>query len=194
MDFPDFHLPNDTAPFPSRSFILNYIQSYANHFNLNQHIKFNHLVIRVRPIENDRWEIIVRNLLKDKFFTTIYDAVFVCNGRSSDPRIPKFKGANEFNGKLLHSRDFRSAKRFHGEDVLIIGYGASGIDLTKILSKVAKSVTTSTKKLIVNHAEFNVTFKSPIKRFTADGVEFSDGTQKKFSTIIYATGEKIQHN
>ena len=79
-----------------------------------QHIKFNHSVVRVRPIENDRWEIIVHDLLEDKFITTIYDAVFVCNGRSTEPLIPNFEGADEFKGKLLHSRDFLSAKRFPG--------------------------------------------------------------------------------
>lgn len=114
MEVSDFHLPNDTAPFPSQADMLNYLHAYADHFDLNQHIKFNHLVIRVRPIENERWEIIVQHLLTDKFMKMIYDAVIVCNGHFFEPFIPKIDGVNEFRGKVLHSHDFRSAERFQG--------------------------------------------------------------------------------
>lgn len=114
MEVPDFHLPSDIAPFPSQPDMLNYLHSYADHFDLIQYIKFNHLVIRVRPIENDRWEIIVHNLVEDKLIKSVYDAVFVCNGHFFQPFIPNIVGANEFKGKLLHSHDFRSAEKFQG--------------------------------------------------------------------------------
>lgn len=114
MEVSDFPLPNNISHFPSQPDMLNYLHSYADHFGLNQHIKFNHLVIRVRPIENDRWEIIVHDLLEDKFITSVYDAMFVCNGHFFEPFFPKIEGANEFKGKLLHSHDFRSAEKFQG--------------------------------------------------------------------------------
>lgn len=89
MEVPDFHLPNDIAPFPTQPNMLNYLRSYAEHFNLSEHIRFNRVVIRVRPIENDRWEIILHNLLENKFITEIHDAVFVCKNRA------KFQISNE---------------------------------------------------------------------------------------------------
>lgn len=114
MQVPDFHLPSDVAAFPSQADMLKYLHSYADHFNLNQHIKFNHLVVRVHPIKSDQWEVIVRNLLKDTFVTMIYDAIFVCNGRYFEPFIPNIVGANEFKGELFHSRNFQSAEKFQG--------------------------------------------------------------------------------
>lgn len=114
MEFPDFHLPSDIAPFPSQPDILNYLHAYADHFDLNQYIKFNHVVIRVRPTENDQWEIIVHDLLAHKFITTIYDSVFVCNGHFFESFTPDIERANEFEGKLLHSHSFRSAEKFRG--------------------------------------------------------------------------------
>lgn len=200
MEVSDFHLPNDVAPFPSQSDMLSYLRSYAEHFDLSQHIKLNHVVIRVRPIENDRWEIIVHNLLENKFITTIYDAVFVCNGHFFEPFSPNFEGTNEFKGKLLHSHDFRSAERFQGQDVLVIGSGPSGLDVVMMLSAVAKSVSISRKRSLENVTKDeldqqknrlpNVIFRDSVKRFTANGVEFTDGTHQTFSTIIYATGER----
>lgn len=34
--------------------------------------------------------------------------------------------------------------------------------------------------------------KGNVKRFTANGAEFMDGTQEKFTSIIFATGENNQ--
>lgn len=67
------------------------------------------------PIENDKWEIIVKDLPNDRFMTQIYDAIFVCNGHFSEPFIPEIESANEFEGKLMHSHDFRTAEAFHGK-------------------------------------------------------------------------------
>lgn len=87
------------------------------------------------------------------------------------------------------------------EDVLVIGAGPSGIDVVMMLSNVkAKSVSLSQRKPLANatkdeldqqkNALPKAIFKGSIKRFTVDGVEFSDGTHQTFSSIIYATGEQ----
>lgn len=114
LEFPDHFYPNGTIPFPTQPDILKYLYTYTERFNLDSHIKRNHQVIRVLPIENDKWQIIVKDLAHDKFITQVYDAVFVCNGHFFSPRIPKIEGANEFKGRMLHSHDFRTAEAFHG--------------------------------------------------------------------------------
>lgn len=114
MEFFDFALPSDIPPFPPQSDILKYLHAYADNFDLNRHIKYNHVVVRVRPIEDDRWEIIVHDLLNDKWLSNIYDAVFVCNGHFFEPFISNIEGAKHFKGKMLHSHDFRSADKFKG--------------------------------------------------------------------------------
>lgn len=114
MEFSDHKYPEKTLPYPPQSEVLNYLQSYADRFNLKDHLKLSHSVIRIQPIENDKWEIIVKDLPNNKFETKIYDAVFVCSGHFSAPRIPNIDGASEFNGKIIHSRDFRSAEAFFG--------------------------------------------------------------------------------
>lgn len=114
MEFADHHYPNNTLPYPGQPVVLKFLQSYADRFKLKRHIKFNHLVIRVLPIENDKWEVIVKDLPSNRFMTKIYDAVFVCNGHFSSPRIPSIEGNKEFSGKLIHSHDFRVAEAFKG--------------------------------------------------------------------------------
>lgn len=114
MEFPNHHYPNGTISFPPQSDVLAYLHSYADRFNLKTHIKYNHLVVRVLPIESDKWEVIVKDLPNDKFITEIYDAVFVCNGHFFKPNIPIIDGADKFNGKIIHSHDVRRLNYFRG--------------------------------------------------------------------------------
>lgn len=114
MEFNDYPYPNGTKSYPPQADVLKYLHSYAEHFNIKKHIKLSHLVIRVLPIENEKWEVIVKNLPNNTFETLIYDLVFVANGHFASPRYPHIAGLEEFTGKTLHSHDYRSAEAFHG--------------------------------------------------------------------------------
>lgn len=103
--------------FPSHTDVLKYLHLFVDHFNLNKHIKYQHMVIRVRPIVNMKWEICAVNLSNDKHIKTIHDIVFVCNGHFSIPYIPEIDGVAKYQGKLIHSHDFRSAEHFQGKRV-----------------------------------------------------------------------------
>lgn len=140
MGFDDFPIPSSIQ----RSYIrsedmLAYLGSYANHFNILELIKFRHYVIRVRPIQDTKWEvnkcqlnyeynfhgnfviiilqIIVNDLINDRVTTHIHDAIFVCNGHNSTPSwpSPKYPGADKFAGKQWHSHDYRRAEAFQGK-------------------------------------------------------------------------------
>lgn len=76
----------------------------------------------------DHRQVIVKNLPTDKLETYHFDAIFVCNGHNSVPLMPKFEGADKFNGKQIHSHFYRRAEEFKGKTVLIIGSGPTGID------------------------------------------------------------------
>lgn len=201
MEYPDFPYPNGTKSYPPQSEVLKFIHSYADKFDLKKHIKFSHIVIRVLPIEDGKWEIIVKNLPTNTFETIIYDAVFIANGHFVAPRIPHIDGVNEFKGKILHSHDFRTAEAYRGEQVLVIGAGPSGMDLMAHVSKTAERLTFSQHKRPHETKEDfekrknlmppNVTLQTNVKRFTATGAEFIDGTHQTFSVIFYATGKKI---
>lgn len=113
MEYPNFPYPNGTMSYPMQPAVLKYVQSYANHFNLRKHIQFSHIVVNVHPTVNGKWKIQVKDLRTNQVKTEIHDVVFVCNGHNSMPSIPKFHGASNFVGKMIHSRDFRQAEAFH---------------------------------------------------------------------------------
>ncbi|XP_055297698.1 senecionine N-oxygenase-like [Sitodiplosis mosellana] len=198
MEFNDHPYPNGTKSYPPQADVLKYLHSYADRFGIKKHIKLSHLVIRVLPIENDKWEVIVKDLPNDKFQTLIYDVVFVANGHFASPRYPSIPGLDEFKGKTLHSHDYRSKEEFHDENVLVIGAGPSGMDIVFQLSKVATRITFSQFKRPNETKEERekrqslmppkTTLQDNVERFTPTGAEFIDGTHETFSLVIFATG------
>lgn len=74
-----------------------------------------------------------------------------------------------------------------GETVLVIGGGASGIDVAYFLSNVAAKTTISYHDP-TRAIPDGVYKKSDVTKFTENGVIFDDGTEEEFSVIIFATG------
>lgn len=62
----------------------------------------------------------------------------------SNPAIPDVKGSDIFRGKIMHSHNYRDADPFKGNSVLVIGCGASGLDISFGTSKVADKVNLNT--------------------------------------------------
>ena len=122
MGYPDFDYPEQQKSYLPAEEVLDFFNSYADKFNVRECIKFEHHVLRVRPMIDDSWEVIVKNLPADKYETYIFDAILVCNGHYHTPALPKFKGADIFKGKQIHSHEYRSNEPFQGEFILLIDH------------------------------------------------------------------------
>lgn len=191
MHYPDFPFPEQEISYLSAEEVLKYYQSYADSFNLKKYIKFEHHVVRVRPLLNETWEVIVKDLKSNEYETVNYDAVLVCNGHYNAPFIPDYEGRNVFAGKQIHSHDYRCCEPFTNESVLIIGAGPSGRDAVLDIQHVAENVTWShhwENGTLISNLRENVTQKPDALKFTEDGVIFIDGSYQKFSVILYCTG------
>lgn len=74
----------------------------------------------------------------------LVDAVVVANGHYTMPHIPQLPGLEEFEaqcpGSVTHSRTYRDPDPFRGSRVLVVGAGASGVDISIELSTVAAKV------------------------------------------------------
>ncbi|CAO2813658.1 unnamed protein product [Amaranthus hypochondriacus] len=130
--FSDFPWPSSIETlYPDKHQVFDYIQSYANHFDLIKHIKFNTKVISIKyegpsheeiqawalwggngdPFGNKgKWIITTQNLLNQSMKEIQVDFVILCLGRFSGvPNIPKFpfgKGPEVFQGKVMHAMEY----------------------------------------------------------------------------------------
>lgn len=58
MEFRDCPMPSSPRSYIASDEFLSYLHLYADRFDLVALIKFNYYVIRVRPIEDTKWEVI----------------------------------------------------------------------------------------------------------------------------------------
>ncbi|KAD4180524.1 hypothetical protein E3N88_29115 [Mikania micrantha] len=159
-EFSDFPWPlRDNSSFPSYTEILDYLNSYATHFDLFKFIRFNSRVTEIRlAIDHDHenpnnsnnnlvspgkpvWEVAVQttNGSSDHVQWYGFEFVVVCMGKYGDvPIIPKYvenKGPEVFKGKVMHSQEYSdltpqdSSTLLKGKKVVVVGYKKSAIDL-----------------------------------------------------------------
>lgn len=115
MGYPDFPIPDHGKSYIPSGDMLAFLKLYAKEFNVDEVIKFRHQVIRVRPID-EKWEIVVRDLNGDGRVSIYqFDAVIVCNGHYHTPDWPKMKGYDTFQGRQIHSHDYRCSDPYKGE-------------------------------------------------------------------------------
>ncbi|MFF0818593.1 NAD(P)-binding domain-containing protein [Rhodococcus sp. NPDC003318] len=52
------------------------------------------------------------------------------------PFVPRYPGAHLFRGRMLHTRDYRTAEEFAGRHVVVVGGGISAVQLLDEISRV----------------------------------------------------------
>ena len=136
--FSDFRMPASTPLHPSLPEYVSYLEDYANHFKLQDVIRFN---TRVTDIvrEADRGDATLDAgnhaanhptyvVTTESGLTERFDAVAVCSGLHNVPHSPT-EALSGFSGEVLHSSDYKSPSIFEGKRVLIVGTGETGMDL-----------------------------------------------------------------
>uniref|UniRef100_A0A8C9W1T5 Flavin-containing monooxygenase n=1 Tax=Scleropages formosus TaxID=113540 RepID=A0A8C9W1T5_SCLFO len=151
MCFSDLPMPAHFPNFMHNSQLLQYLQLYAAHFNLLQHIHFQTTVLSVKQSPDfacsGQWEVLTedRDGLKK---IHIFDAVLVCTGHYTKPVMPlkDFPGFETFKGEYCHSSEYKDPEPYKGKKVVVVGIGNSGADIAVELSRVAKKTFVSTRQ------------------------------------------------
>lgn len=129
---PGLKMPAHYPRYPSRNQVIEYMDAYARKFEVN-------LVTgqQVRALERDAggWTVVTG----DRRWRG--RCVVVATGRYSRPWSPRFPGQESFRGTLLHSGEYRNAKPFAGQRVVLVGAGDAGTEIACDLLGVASSVT-----------------------------------------------------
>jgi len=75
-----------------------------------------------------------------KSSTETFDAVLLCSGHHADKNMPHFEGEEEFQGKRMHTHEYRDHKGYEGKRIVVIGFGNSGGDIAVELGKFGSQV------------------------------------------------------
>ncbi|MBW4673440.1 MAG: NAD(P)-binding domain-containing protein [Desmonostoc geniculatum HA4340-LM1] len=119
--FSDMPMPDEYPDYPNHQLVYQYLQKYASHFQLNEHIQFNTSVKKVEKAGNF-WNVTLSN---DE--TRCYRGVLIASGYHSKPNYPQFPG--QFTGESLHSKEYDNPSQLSNKRVLVVGSGQSAMDI-----------------------------------------------------------------
>ena len=139
LGYPDHPIPDRYPDFLSHGEVMEWLESYAQRFDLKRHFRFDCAVERIAPEDDGAWRVALAG-----GETRRYRAVVVANGHLWDPRRATFAGA--FDGERLHSHDYRTAEPFAGKQVLVVGIGNSAVDIAVDVCKNASRTFLSTRR------------------------------------------------
>ena len=190
MAFQDFPFPKSNHSFLTHTEVKDYLESYCRHFELEKVIHFGVAVNSVKPqLDGDKiiWKVDTSNGVSYDF-----DAVLLCNGHFTVPYIPVVADMEKFAGVQLHSHNYRKPDKFAGQNVLVLGPGASGCDIAVELSSVASKVYLGHNGPRILKIPANLEQVYSVERCIADGVfQLTDGSLLTgIDSVVFCTGYK----
>ena len=144
-EYRDFPFPPGSPLYPDHKGVRRYLESYADHFGVRPHIRFNSQVVDVSPDStrtSERWRVALANGSVEEF-----DAVVVASGHQGKPSHPAWK--DDFTGEYLHSHSYRVPEPFRDKRVLVVGMGNSAVDIASDICVVTESTVISARSPVL---------------------------------------------
>ncbi|CAB3248993.1 unnamed protein product [Arctia plantaginis] len=193
MEMFAFPFPDDTPSYPTGECFYKYLQSFVKHFHLMKDIQLESFVTKVQW-SGDGWNVTFMKSDTKENVTEFCSFVVVASGEYSKPFIPEVEKMNDFKGKILHSHDYKDPEDYRGQRVMLVGAGASGLDLAVQLSNTTSKLVHS-HHLTYNQPKFPGTYvkKPDLQYFTPNGAVFEDNSFEEFDVVIFCTGYHYSH-
>ena len=121
-----------------------YINSYAEHFGIRDHISFKTKVVRIEQLP-EGWKIKSvkvddAGMHQGSYKETFVKFVAIATGHHAKPNIPHFDGQERFSGQILHSIDYKDAisNELMEKKVVVVGIGNSAVDVAVNVAELGR--------------------------------------------------------
>ncbi|KAI5020512.1 hypothetical protein ZWY2020_045400 [Hordeum vulgare] len=203
LDFPFLPVPGDPRRFPGHREVLRYLEDFTHRFDLLRWSGSK--VVGVRRRGASSWTVSYRSRklagagcdqLEEE---EVFDAVVVCNGHFTEPRLADVPSIDGWPGKQMHNHSYRVPDPFLGQVVVIIGYNPSGMDISRDIAGVAKEVHVAIRATPAEipsstTTRANLWLHPMIVRAEKDGsLVFEDGSRVKADAIVHCRDNCICH-
>ncbi|KAJ0033909.1 hypothetical protein Pint_25218 [Pistacia integerrima] len=126
---PDFPFPRNFPEYPTKYQFINYLESYAKHFEITPH--FNETVRSAKFDETfGLWRVKTVSSSGSGSVEYICRWLVVATGENAEKVVPDFEGLQEFEGHVSHASDYKSGENYRGKRVLVVGCGNSGMEVS----------------------------------------------------------------
>lgn len=124
---PGLRFPFADGRFPPRDAVAEYLERYAEHFQLR--IQRGVQVHRIQAAPAGGWELRTSQGTRRAAF------VVIATGRDHTPVIPAWPGLERFTGEIIHAANYRNPTPFAGRRTLVVGPGNSGAEIALDLAE-----------------------------------------------------------
>jgi hypothetical protein len=163
MQFSDYPMPEHYPDFPHHTQIADYFDNYIDHFGVRPYITFKTTVVSAEPLPQGGWEVKLHNGAVKR-----YQALIVANGHHWDPRWPQPDFPGTFDGTIIHSHYYKTPEPYADQNVLVVGFGNSAMDIASEVSRVANKTFLSVRRgfhIVPKHVLGRPLDQSPIPKF-----------------------------
>lgn len=136
-ELPGLAFPGAPDHYPTRDEVVEYLIHYASHFDLPVELN-----IRAVAVRREGTQFEVRTSDRRRFLA---HSLVAATGSFHRPYIPEVPEREQFQGKLLHSFQYRNADSFQGQRVVVVGAGNSAVQIAVELATIA-NVTLATRE------------------------------------------------
>lgn len=164
---PKLPFPEDFPEYPTKGQFIEYLESYAKHFEINPQFKE-----CVQSARYDETSGLWRVKTVSTAGSTRTEVEYICRwlvvatGENAERVMPEIEGLSEFCGDVSHACEYKSGEKFAGKKVVVVGCGNSGMEVSLDLCNhnaspsmvVRSSVSISfqrTKTSLFQHVQFN---------------------------------------
>ncbi|KAI1858838.1 hypothetical protein JX265_010519 [Neoarthrinium moseri] len=144
----DFPMPDKYPHHLNQWEFQEYMELYANHFDLLKDIIFGASLKQVTRNQNDTKWIVELEIGGEPHFKE-FDKVAFTHGYQTKAVTPDLPDRTKFEGVLIHTQQYRSADEFRGKKVVVVGIGSTAGDVVEELLPVASTVYASHRRGIV---------------------------------------------
>ncbi|KAL8152411.1 hypothetical protein V2J09_010171 [Rumex salicifolius] len=122
-ELPFIGFPEYFPKYPSKEQFITYTESYASHFGISP--MFNQ---SVQNAAFDKGLGLWRVKTQESEYLGRW--LVVATGENAEPVLPEIQGVDKFQGKMIHTSDYKSGLGFRNQKVLVIGCGNSGMEVS----------------------------------------------------------------
>ncbi|MFD3549983.1 flavin-containing monooxygenase [Streptomyces sp. NPDC058655] len=145
--YADFPMPSELPLYPGHRDVAAYLRSFAEWAGLLPRIELRTEVVSVRQDADGAWTVTSRDGRAD-VTERRFGKVVVASGHNTEAALPDPlpPGSESFTGRILHSMDYLDGRDFAGQRVVVVGMGASGVDIAADLSRHADRTLLSVRR------------------------------------------------
>ncbi len=124
--------------------ILRYVREAAAETGIDQHIRFQHRVVRAAWSSADaRWTVECERGPEKEIVRITCGFLFMCSGyyRTAAGYMPDYPGIENFKGRVIHPQNWPQDLDVAGKRIVVIGSGATAVTLVPELAQRASHVT-----------------------------------------------------